>query len=63
MIVIGGLVLYGPLILAAAAILAAIVMRQRDLASTMQFRIIMGGAGAIAVLWIGFLFVLSRSDL
>jgi hypothetical protein len=60
---VGELVLYGPLILAAAAITAAIVMRQRDLASTMQYRIILGGAGAIAVLWTGFLFVLWRSDL
>jgi hypothetical protein len=38
-------------------------MRQRDLASTTQVRIILGSAGAIAVLWTGLLLVLSRSDL
>ncbi len=63
MIVIDGLVLYGPLILAAAAIAVAIVMRHRDFASTTQFRFILGGAATIAVLWTGFLFVLWRSDL
>ena len=60
---VGVLALYGPYILAAAATIAAIIIRQRDLASTTQVRIILGGAGAVAVLWTGLLLVLSRSDL
>ena len=60
---VGVLALYGPYILAAAAVIAAIVIRQRDLASTTQVRIILGSAAAVAVLWTGFLLILSRSDL
>jgi len=60
---VGELALYGPYILAAAAFIAAIIIRHRDLASTTQVRIILGGAGAVALLWTGFLFVLWRSDL
>ena len=43
--------------------IVAVIIRQRDLASTTQVRIILGSAGAIAVLWTGLLLVLSRSDL
>jgi hypothetical protein len=55
--------IFAPYILAAAAAIVAVIIRQRDLASTTQVRIILGGAGAIAVLWTGLLLVLSRSDL
>jgi hypothetical protein len=55
--------IFAPYILAAVAVIAAVIMRQRDLASTTQVRIILGSAGAIAVLWTGLLLVLSRSDL
>ena len=55
--------IFAPYILAAVAVIAAVIMRQRDLASTTQVRIILGGAGAVAVLWTGLLLVLSRSDL
>jgi hypothetical protein len=55
--------IFAPYILAAAAVIAAVIMRQRDLASTTQVRIILGSAGAVAVLWTGLLLVLSRSDL
>ena len=55
--------IFAPYILAAAAVIAAVIMRQRDLASTTQVRFILGSAGAIAVLWTGLLLVLSRSDL
>ena len=57
------LAIFAPYLLAAAAAIAAVIIRQRDLASTTQVRIILGGAGAVAVLWTGFLFVLWRSDL
>jgi hypothetical protein len=57
------LAILAPYILAAAAAIAAVIIRQRDLASTTQVRIILGGAGAVAVLWTGLLLVLSRSDL
>jgi hypothetical protein len=55
--------IYAPYILAAAATVAAIIIRHRDLASTTQVRVILGGAAAVAVLWTGLLLVLSRSDL
>jgi hypothetical protein len=55
--------IFAPYILAAVAAIAAVIMRQRDLASTTQVRIILGSAGAIVVLWTGLLLVLSRSDL
>jgi len=57
------LAILAPYILAAVAAIAAVILRQRDLASTTQVRIILGGAGAVAVLWTGLLLVLSRSDL
>ena len=57
------LAIFAPYIVAAVAAIAAVILRQRDLASTMQVRIILGGAGAVAVLWTGLLLVLSRSDL
>jgi hypothetical protein len=57
------LAILAPYIVAAAAAIAAVILRQRDLASTTQVRIILGGAGAVAVLWTGLLLVLSRSDL
>ena len=57
------LAIFAPYILAAAAVIAAIIIRQRDLASTTQVRIILGSAAAVAVLWTGFLLILSRSDL
>ncbi|HXI07263.1 MAG: hypothetical protein ACRC1G_04430 [Bradyrhizobium sp.] len=57
------LAIYAPYIFAVAAVFAAIILRSRDLASTTQVRIILGGAAAVAVLWTGFLLVLSRSDL
>ena len=60
---VGVLALYGPYILVAMAVIAAIIIRHRDLASTTQVRIILGCAGAVAVLWTGFLFALWRSDL
>ena len=55
--------IFAPYILAAVAVIAAVIMRQRDLASTPQVRIILGSPGAVAVLWTGLLLVLSRSDL
>jgi hypothetical protein len=55
--------IYAPYLLAATAVVAAIIIRNRDLASTTQVRIILGGAGAAAILWTGVLLVLSRSDL
>ena len=55
--------IFAPYILAAAAAIVAVIIRQRDLASTTQVRIILGSAGAIAVLWTGLLIILSRSDL
>jgi len=57
------LAIFAPYIVAAVAAIAAVILRQRDLASTTQVRIILGGAGAVAVLWTGLLLVLSRSDL
>jgi hypothetical protein len=57
------LAILAPYIVAAVAAIAAVILRQRDLASTTQVRIILGGAGAVAVLWTGLLLVLSRSDL
>ena len=57
------LAIFAPYIVAAVATIAAVILRQRDLASTTQVRIILGGAGAVAVLWTGLLLVLSRSDL
>jgi hypothetical protein len=60
---VGVLALYGPYILAAAAVIAAVIVRHRDLASTTQVRIVLGSAAAVAVLWTGFLLILSRSDL
>ena len=55
--------IFAPYILAAAAAIVAVIIRQRDLASTTQVRIILGSAAAVAVLWTGLLLVLSRSDL
>jgi hypothetical protein len=55
--------IYAPYILAVLAVIAAIIIRHRDLASTTQVRIILGSAGAAAILWTGVLLVLSRSDL
>jgi hypothetical protein len=55
--------IYAPYIVAAAAAIAAIIIRHRDLASTTQVRIILGSAAAVAVLWTGLLIILSRSDL
>jgi hypothetical protein len=57
------LAIFAPYVLAAAAAIAAVIIRQRDLASTTQVRIILGSAGAVTVLWTGLLLVLSRSDL
>jgi hypothetical protein len=45
------------------ATIAALILRHRDLASTTLVRIILGSAGAVAILWTGVLLVLSRSDL
>jgi hypothetical protein len=55
--------IYAPYALAAVAVIAAGVIWSRDLASTTQVRIILGGAAAVAVLWTALLLVLSRSDL
>jgi hypothetical protein len=55
--------IFAPYILAAAAAIVAVIIRQRDLASTTQVRIILGSAAAVAVLWTGLLIILSRSDL
>ncbi|MBR1120757.1 hypothetical protein JQ628_04450 [Bradyrhizobium lablabi] len=55
--------IYAPYVLVALAVIAAGVIWNRDLASTTQVRIILGGAAAAAVLWTGVLLVLSRSDL
>ena len=57
------LAIFAPYILAAAAAIVAVIIRQRDLASTTQVRIILGSAAAVAVLWTGLLIILSRSDL
>ena len=57
------LAILAPYIVAAVAAIAAVILRQRDLASTTQVRIILGSAAAVAVLWTGFLLILSRSDL
>jgi hypothetical protein len=55
--------LYGPYVLAIALAIAALIVRARDLASTTQFRIMLGGAGLLALGWTGFLVALARSDL
>jgi hypothetical protein len=55
--------IYAPYVLVVLAVIAAIIIRNRDLASTTQVRIILGSAAAAAVLWTGVLLVLSRSDL
>jgi hypothetical protein len=55
--------LYGPYVLATALAIAALIVRARDLASTTQFRIMLGGAGLLALGWTGFLVALARSDL
>jgi hypothetical protein len=55
--------IFAPYVLALLAVIAAIIIRNRDLASTTQVRIILAGAGAVALLWTGLLLVLSRSDL
>jgi hypothetical protein len=56
-------ILFGPYVLAAALAAAAIIVRHRDLGSTTQVRIMLGGAGLLVLVWSGVLFVLSRSDL
>jgi hypothetical protein len=55
--------LIGPYILAAVLAAGAIIVRNRDLGSTTQFWIMLGGAGLLSLGWTGFLAVLSRSDL
>jgi hypothetical protein len=55
--------IFAPYILAVIATIAALILRHRDLASTTLVRIILGSAGAVAILWTGVLLVLSRSDL
>ncbi|WP_167386853.1 hypothetical protein [Bradyrhizobium mercantei] len=47
--------IYGPYVLLAAAAAALLVAVNRDLISTFQFRIMMIGAGVLALAWSVFL--------
>jgi hypothetical protein len=53
-------VIYGPYVLVAVLVVAAIIVWLRDLASTRQFWIMMGTAGVIALGWTGFLVAIWR---
>jgi hypothetical protein len=54
---------YGPYVLAAALAIGALIVRNRDLGSTTQFWIMLGGAGLLSLGWTGLIVALSRSDL
>ena len=43
--------IYGPYVLLAAIAIASLVAVNRDLISTIQFRIMMIGAGVLALVW------------
>jgi len=53
-------VIYGPYVLAVILLVAAIVVWQRDLASTRQFWIMIGAAAAITLGWSGFIVAIWR---
>jgi hypothetical protein len=52
--------IYGPYILVIVLVAAAVFTWQRDLASTRQFWIMMGTAGAIALGYTGFIVAIWR---
>jgi hypothetical protein len=43
--------IYGPYVLLAAIAIASIIAFQRDLVTTTQFKIMIIGAGAVALVW------------
>jgi hypothetical protein len=52
--------IYGPYAVAIILVVVAVVVRQRDLASTRQYWIMMGTAGAIALGYTGFIVAIWR---
>ncbi|WGS17178.1 MULTISPECIES: hypothetical protein [unclassified Bradyrhizobium] len=48
-------VIYGPYVMLAVLAIASIVSVHRDLVSTTQFRIMIIGAGVLALVWSAFL--------
>jgi hypothetical protein len=54
-----GYVLFGPYLLAAVLVLGALIGRNRDLGSTNQFWIMLGGAGLLVIGWTGLVVALA----
>jgi len=52
--------IYGPYIVAIVLVVAAVLVRRRDLASTRQYWFMMGTAGAIALGYTGFMVAIWR---